>query len=192
MQDPHVDCEMRLGPSPDLMALPGVPEAVKLAIKVSHGLLAASSWRGLRASLPGRGHLGPHLPVARNSVVGLPHCPASCRRQLLPGMFTLDRSLCVHPWPSVTRAPPAIFPSISILAPVCLALQMFVGSQLGYPNQLLVPLMPNFGMPPEPEGMLSVQASGRLWFLPSLVSRVSRRLWAASSQPFPPPFPPFF
>lgn len=29
-----MDCEVRLGPSPDLMALPGVPEAVRLAIQV--------------------------------------------------------------------------------------------------------------------------------------------------------------
>ena len=34
-----MDCEVRVGPSPDLMALPGVPQAVQLAIKVGGGVL---------------------------------------------------------------------------------------------------------------------------------------------------------
>ncbi|GAB4813356.1 hypothetical protein N2152v2_000402 [Parachlorella kessleri] len=67
MEEPHVDCEVRVGPSPDLMALPGVPQAVQLAIK------------------------------------------------------------------------------------------MVVSKMLVYPNELAVPVMPNFGAPPPPLGMLHVK-----------------------------------
>ncbi len=36
-------------------------------------------------------------------------------------------------------------------------MQMVVGKMLIYPNEMAVPLMPNFGAPPSPLGMLRVK-----------------------------------
>ena len=41
--------------------------------------------------------------------------------------------------------------------PPFIAVQMVVSKMLVYPNELAVPVMPNFGAPPPPLGMLHVK-----------------------------------
>lgn len=66
-----------------------------------------------------------------------------------PCKFTAPSSLHTSP------SPPTLFDFHPLLPPA--AIKVVAGKLLVYPNEFAYPLMPNFGLPPPPSGMLHVK-----------------------------------
>lgn len=163
-QTPHFDMDLRLCDSPDIMALPGVPLLVQsgAALPLLCRCWCSQVWRCCRnAPAP--------LPWAAPVTAQL--CPRSGTAALL---VILPGSCSIQP-----------------LSPVCLctaAISIVAGKMLVYPNEFMLPLMPNFGLPPPPQGMLHIKVGvpglglrwGLMWVGGDGVVLTSRRLAGGS------------